>query len=585
VAVAVVALVWALPFAAEAGCRIKSLELPVKIVGSRAVATVGINGTPAPMIVDSGGFYSLLTLPAALQLHLPLSSSGVHLAGMTGQFYAQRTVVDKLGLLRNDIDDVEFLVVGGGEPGAGTMGAIGRNILSMADTEYDLAHGAIRFVFPNDDCANANMAYWADTLPVSEVDLMSDLDTTVPAIRARARLNGSEVKAVFDTGASTRVSAQAARFAGVAEADLKTDAQAYGLGVMKGTDSWTAPFDKFELGTEVIRHPRLSVTDFDIQGVDMLLGLDFFLSHRIYVSKKQSKMFFTYNGGPVFALDKNPTGSTVAAEGDVPAEATRNFTAEELARRGAVLALVRDYEHALADLDQACEREPTSAAFFAQRGAIQQALNHPAEAAADFDRALALDPMEFDARVARADLRLSAEDRDGAKADLDLLDKALVPEAQQRIAMSHLYVSLDQPAQALAQLNQWLPAHKHDTRRAYALNNRCWYRALLGVELDRALEDCDAAVDSDSKHSAYLDSRGWVYLRLGKYKKAVSDFDDSIENNPSSASSLYGRGLAKTRLGNAAEGSADLVAARKAQPDIDQKVPLNESMAEAAAKP
>jgi hypothetical protein len=33
----------------------------------------------------------------------------------------------------------------------------------------------------------------------------------------------------------------------------------------------------------------------------MLLGADFFVSHRIYVSNAQHKMYFTYNGGPVFS--------------------------------------------------------------------------------------------------------------------------------------------------------------------------------------------------------------------------------------------------------------------------------------------
>ena len=49
------------------------------------------------------------------------------------------------------------------------------------------------------------------------------------------------------------------------------------------------------------------VGDFDLGNADMLLGIDFFLSHRIYVSKSQSKMFITYNGGPVFALDRKMT--------------------------------------------------------------------------------------------------------------------------------------------------------------------------------------------------------------------------------------------------------------------------------------
>ena len=57
---------------AHANCVVESIEMPIRMVGSRAVATVGINGTPTPLTVDSGAFYSFLTDAAAAQLQLPL---------------------------------------------------------------------------------------------------------------------------------------------------------------------------------------------------------------------------------------------------------------------------------------------------------------------------------------------------------------------------------------------------------------------------------------------------------------------------------------------------------------------------------
>ena len=38
----------------------------------------------------------------------------------------------------------------------------------------------------------------------------------------------------------------------------------------------------------------------------MLIGADFFLSHRVYVANSQRKLYFTYNGGPVFNLTAGP---------------------------------------------------------------------------------------------------------------------------------------------------------------------------------------------------------------------------------------------------------------------------------------
>lgn len=243
-------------------------------------------------------------------------------------------------------------------------------------------------------------------------------------------------------------------------------------------------------------------------------------------------------------------------------------------------------ESALADLNRAVELEPANAAFLAQRGALHANLKRFDKATEDFDKSLELDPALTDARFQRALLRLRVKNGEGALSDLDALDKALAPQAQMRLAMSRVYQSFERPTQALGQLNQWLPAHPNEVRRDVALNERCWIRATLGVELEKALDDCGDAIGSDRKNPNYLDSRGWVYLRLGENKKALSDFDRSIEIRPESAWALYGRALAKARLGQAAQSEADLAAARKVLADIDRQVAhVGLPTMEGAAKP
>ena len=51
----------------------------------------------------------------------------------------------------------------------------------------------------------------------------------------------------------------------------------------------------------------------------MLIGADFFLSHHVYVANSQRKLYFTYNGGPVFNLTTTPGA---AANSAVPGSAT-----------------------------------------------------------------------------------------------------------------------------------------------------------------------------------------------------------------------------------------------------------------------
>ncbi len=585
-AVVLAALVLTLPIAARAACQIEVLELPVKMVGSRAVATVGINGTPVPLTVDSGAFFSILTEAAATQLNLRLRQAppALRIQGITGRVDARVTTVDKLQLTKGDIPRVDF-VVGGNEPGAGTMGLMGRNLLSFTDTEYDLANGLIRFSFPNDDCAKANLAYWAAASHITRIDLEPDYHrwSKTPPLRARIKLNGTELVALFDTGATTVVTAQAARRAGVTEAQMTPSGAIYGAG-RGSAKRWTAPFERLDIGDEAITNNRLYVGDFTLDDADLLIGIDFFLSHRIYVSKTQEKMFITYNGGTVFALNKSESTGAPPVDPEAAASGVQASNADQLARRAAAFAARQEYERALAELNRAIELEPTSAAHFAQRGAVLEALKRPANAIEDFDKALELDPAQADARLRRAVLRLRAKNREGAQSDLEALDKALAPQANMRLAMSRLYLELEQPAQSLAQLNQWIPAHPDEVRRDAALNARCWARAMLGIELDQALKDCNDAIDADAKNAAYLDSRGWVHLRLGRYQKALSDFDRSLDLRPGVAWTLYGRGLARTWLGDGAQAEADLAASRKAQADIDLRVTRAGLMLEQAPK-
>lgn len=561
------ALGLACPLAAGAACSIKTMELPVKMVGQRAIATVGINGTQVPLIVDSGMFFSMLTEAAAEQLNLKLGPlpRGMGVRGLTGKVEAQATTVSHLGLLKAEIPDVQF-IVGGNEPGAGAMGYLGRNLLSFTDMEYDLAHGVIRFVFPAEGCDHANMAYWASPeAPVATLDLQRQHGVPTPEIRGRIELNGHKVLAMFDSGAHTLVSLAAARRVGVADGDMTPDGQAAGLG-QGWAKQWTAWFDKVDLGGEAVLHNHLSVVDFDMDE-DMLIGMDFFLSHHIYISKKQSRMFFTYNGGPVFALNHGDPGSPAPVD-----TAGDSLKADELARRGAASLSRHELAAALVDLDRACALEPANADFLATRATIHMAQRHADKALADLDAALRLDPAQDRARMQRASLHGALARRDKALEDLAELDKRLPPQSNLRDWMAQLYEGFEMPAQALAQWNLWIPAHPHDVELGAAYNSRCWTRAQLGIELEQALDDCDAAVDTDPKNASYLDSRGWVYLRMGKLRKSLASFDRALAIQSDAVSSLYGRGLTHLRLGEAAPGQADLEAARRIEPAVDARL-------------
>jgi len=150
-----------------------------------------------------------------------------------------------------------------------------------------------------------------------------------------------------------------------------------------------------------------------------------------------------------------------------------------------------------------------------------------------------------------------------------VLDRTLAPQAAERADMARLYASMNRPAQAIAQWTQWIAAHPHDIALEAAWSGRCRARMESNVELDKALEDCDAALDANPKNASCLDIRGWVWLRQGNLKKSLADFDRALAIKDNIAFALYGRALAHQGLGDAAAAEADLAAARKVDPHVD----------------
>ena len=359
----------------------------------------------------------------------------------------------------------------------------------------------------------------------------------------------------------------------------------------------------FKLGDEEIKNTHLRISESDIDFADMLLGADFFLAHHVYVSNRQHKLFFTYNGGPVFNLTAShaaapdatsppprsplppptltpaqtaaaaPEAGTVpepapaAADTPVLPRADGPQDAAEFSRRGTASAARRDYVHALADLDRACELAPTEPDYFYERGVAHLQNREPGPALADFSRAIQLKPDHVPALVSRAELQLEGRHAPLlAVEDLDAADRDAAREADARLRMSRVYLRANRLPQALAQLNLWMAAHAADARVVYALGERCQIRARLGEELPKALDDCNEALKRSNKadpfDDAVLSFRGLVRLRLGDYDKAISDFDSALVTRPKDAGALYGRGVAKLRRGRTADGRADMAAAK-----------------------
>jgi tetratricopeptide (TPR) repeat protein len=559
----------ALPAAAGAACQVRRIaELPVTMAnGYRPMITAKINGTDARFIADSGAFYSLISpgTAAASGLKLRPTPMGFRLGGVGGETSASIATVKTFTLAGVPIRDVEFFV---GGTDTGTAGLLGQNVLGLGDVEYDLPHGAIR-LFRSRDCGKSSLAYWAGQDGVYWMMKILPLDEAGRHTVGTVYVNGQPLRATFDTGAErTVMSRKAAERAGVKPGDPGVEAAGISGGLGRATAAvWEGPFQSFKLGDEELRNVRLHIADTDFGDSDMLVGADFFISHRVYVDNVSHRMFFSYVGGKIFGISARREGETEVAAPSAATEA-EPADAEGFSRRGAVFLAQRDFPHAIENFSRALALAPRNPHFLLQRAEAYLRSGRRALGAADLNRAVEADPANVTARIHRAQLRMSIAERDGALEDADAAARALVGPVNERLPIAGLFTALEAYDRAVEQLDLWIAAHPEDARLPAALNSRCWARALWGRELDKALDDCNGALRRGRKDASVLDSRALVRLRMGDYDKAIQDYDAALTANPKGAWSLYGRGIARRHKGMTVEAEADLKAAAAIAPDL-----------------
>jgi tetratricopeptide (TPR) repeat protein len=233
----------------------------------------------------------------------------------------------------------------------------------------------------------------------------------------------------------------------------------------------------------------------------------------------------------------------------------------------------KEYDRAVADFDEALKLDPKLALALVGRGAAYGEKKKYERAVADFDAALRIDPKLTVALLARACMYDGKKDHDRALEDID---KALVidPESTEALMQRAL-----------------VHANHGDYRRAFDdagkaqqlmyeptsgdFNGTCWIRVLANVDLDKAVRECNRALDlaRPSSRPGILHSRAVAFLRRGELAASRADFDEGLsfarhDDEHLRANLFYGRGLVKLRMGDPAGGEADKAAALALEPDI-----------------
>lgn len=231
----------------------------------------------------------------------------------------------------------------------------------------------------------------------------------------------------------------------------------------------------------------------------------------------------------------DPNASIAACTRLIESE-TRNHAALAgfLTDRAAAYFNLHQYDLSLADLDRAIREQPDFVFAWRRRSQLHGMLGELDKALADARQAVALDPRDVPSRLALAEILGMTHDFAGQMALLDAVARE----------------KPDDPG---------------------ILNDRCWARATHGTDLEQALADCNASLRLRPDYPPTLDSRGLVYLRMGRYADAIRDYDAAIARAPGMATSFYGRGLAKKAMGDASGAVADLTSAKSRFPRVVQQ--------------
>ena len=276
--------------AADAPCDLTKLaELPVTLspLGPTILAT--LDGIAAPFLADTGAVFSMIPPEVATRLRLPVADmDGVLVGGVP----ARKASVAAFGLGSATAGAIDLMVADLTGVAPKETGVLGQNLLGVTDVEYDLAGGKIRLFQAPASCGTATRAYWTKAAHTAAT---MTLRPTSLLIEADVAVNGQAMHARFDTSIPVSViSLAAAAGAGITPQTAGVVAAPEVSVGLRKAPSWFAPAQTFTLGDETQAKPRLRIADVKLpDGVDMLIGADFFVAHRIYVARDLHRIEFT----------------------------------------------------------------------------------------------------------------------------------------------------------------------------------------------------------------------------------------------------------------------------------------------------
>lgn len=307
--------------AAHSACQLQTIaQIPIVMHGNEPLVEGEINGQPVKFLLDTGASDTIITREAATRLGLHSTYlDGVTFYGVGGSDRAEITTIRDLKIGPGVAHNIRMIVTGRGLGSPEYAGLLGADFLLQGDIELDFAGGVVRLFKPK-ECQGDDVVYWGKAYSLAQ--LLPSASRS--SLGLYVDLNGRKVEAALDTGAShTIVTTQTARNAGVSPHSANVSAAGVSLGLgQERVETYVAEFPKLSIGDESVSNVTIQIGDIFAASTDtplgshlarpvlsngMLLGADFFKAHHVYIARSQGKVYFSYNGGPIFEV--GPTAS------------------------------------------------------------------------------------------------------------------------------------------------------------------------------------------------------------------------------------------------------------------------------------
>jgi predicted aspartyl protease len=258
------------------------------IPDGRVAIPVQLEGHDYRLMVDTGGYINTVSPQVVAQEgYHPRDSQGLVLRGMGTTKLDSYVTVKDFAIGRSHGKNFEFFIDDFSSSFAD--GTLAPQVLAVYDVDLDFVHGKFNLISP-DHCAGGGV-YWADSAATVPIEIKDRTHIRIPVT-----INGKEIMATVDTGATTSyITMRAARrFLDINDKDpaLKLRGNISVNGMVGPVYNY--PFQSLSFGAVTVNHPRIEmVADKVWNEDDLLLGIGILRQLHIYIAYKERKMYIT----------------------------------------------------------------------------------------------------------------------------------------------------------------------------------------------------------------------------------------------------------------------------------------------------